>query len=286
MGMFKGSLKFVTKDSMSTFGGVVLFSFILMALIAPHIIPYDPNAYNYVDGKLARLQLPSKAFWLGTTYYGQDVLSQIIVGSRVALIVGFVAAFFLSFIGTNIGLIAGYFGGRLDSLLMRVTDIAFGIPFLPFAIVLIALTSPSIWNIILTISFLAWRNTAMVIRSQVLSLKERPFIKAAKVGGASDLRIMYIHILPNVLPMSFVYVALGIAWATLTEASLSFLGFGDPRMVSWGQILYYAFITGSARNAWWVVMPPGICITLFVISAFMVGQAYEELVNPRLRKRR
>jgi len=271
---------------MSTFGGVVLFSFILMALIAPYIIPYDPNAYNYVDGKLARLHLPSKAFWLGTTYYGQDVLSQVIVGSRVALIVGFVAAFFLSFIGTNIGLIAGYFGGRLDSLLMRVTDIAFGIPFLPFAIVLIALTSPSIWNIILTISFLAWRTTARVIRSQVLSLKERPFIKAAKVGGASDLRIMYIHILPNVLPMSFVYVALGIAWATLTEASLSFLGFGDPRMVSWGQILYYAFITGSARNAWWVVMPPGICITLFVISAFMVGQAYEELVNPRLRKRR
>jgi peptide/nickel transport system permease protein len=257
-----------------------------MALIAPHIIPYDPNAYNYVDGKLARLQLPCKAFWLGTTYYGQDVLSQVIVGSRVALIVGFVAAFFLSFIGTNIGLIAGYFGGRLDSLLMRLTDIAFGIPFLPFAVVLIALTSPSIWNIILTISFLAWRTTARVIRSQVLSLKERPFIKAAKVSGASDLRIMYIHILPNVLPMSFVYVALGIAWATLTEASLSFLGFGDPRMVSWGQILYYAFITGSAWNAWWVVMPPGICITLFVISAFMVGQAYEELVNPRLRKRR
>jgi len=168
---------------------------------------------------------------------------------------------------------------------MRITDIAFGIPFLPFAVVLIALTRPSIWNIILTISCLSWRTTARVIRSQVLSLKERPFIQAAKVSGGSDLRIMYVHILPNVLPMSFLYVALGIAWATLTEASLSFLGFGDPRMISWGQILYYAFINGSARSAWWVVLPPGICITLFVISAFMVGHAYEEMVNPRLRKR-
>jgi peptide/nickel transport system permease protein len=279
------SWKIIRKNPMSAFGVAVLAAFCLVAVFAPLLVPYDPLAYNYVDGQLARLHLPSRAFWLGTTYYGQDVLSQVIIGSRVALIVGFIAAVFLSFIGTNVGLIAGYFGGRLDSFLMRVTDIAFGIPFLPFAVVLIALTRPSIWNIIFTISCLMWRTTARVIRSQVLSLKERPFIKAAKVSGASDLRIMYVHILPNVLPMSFLYVALGIAWATLTEASLSFLGFGDPRMISWGQILYYAFITGAARSAWWVILPPSICITLFVISAFMVGQAYEELVNPRLRKR-
>jgi len=100
------------------------------------------------------------------------------------------------------------------------------------------------------------------------------------------LRILYVHILPNVLPMAFLYIALGIAWATLAEASLSFLGFGDPRMISWGQMIYYAFLTGSARSDWWNVLPPGICITLFVISAFMVGQAYEEVVNPRLRDRR
>ena len=143
-----------------------------------------------------------------------------------------------------------------------------------------------IWNIIITISLLGWRTTARVIRSQVLSIKERPYITAAKVSGASNLRIMYIHILPNVLPMSFLYIALGIAWATLSEASLSFLGLGDPRMISWGQMLYYAFLTGSARSSWWNVLPPGLCIALFVISAFMVGQAYEEVVNPRLRARR
>jgi len=279
-------LKLLKRESTSSAGVIILLSFIFMAILAKHIAPYGPADYQYIDGQLARLLPPSKVFWLGTTYYGHDVLSQIIVGSRCALIVGFVAAFFLSFIGTNVGLISGYYGGRIDNLLMRITDIAFGIPFLPFAIVLIALTRPSIWNIIITITCLGWRTTARVIRSQVLSFKERPFIKAAKVSGGSDLRIMYFHLLPNVLPMSFLYVALGISWATLSEASLSFLGFGDPRMVSWGQMLHYAFVTGAARSAWWVVLPPGVCITVFSLSGFMVGQFYEEVVNPRLRRRR
>lgn len=273
-------------DRMGIFGMALLLSFILIALLAPYISPYDSMQNQFVDGKLVRSQPPSRLFWLGTTHYGRDVLSQVLIGSRVALLVGFLAALILTFIGTNIGLIAGYFGGRIDSLLMRITDIAFGIPFLPFAIVLMALMGPSIWNIIITISILSWRTTARVIRSQVLSIKERPFITAARVSGASDFRIIYVHILANVLPMSFLYIALGIAWATLAEASLSFLGFGDPRVVSWGQMLYYAFFTGSVRSAWWNILPPGICITVFVISAFMVGQAYEEVINPRLRKRR
>lgn len=271
---------------MGIWGATALFSFFLMSVGAPYLAPYDPMEYQYADGRVLKLQPPDYRHWLGTTYYGRDVLSQVLMGSRVALMVGIIAALFLSFIGTNIGLWAGYFGGRVDSLLMRITDIAFGIPFLPFAIVLIALTKPTIWNMIITISCLMWRTTARVIRSQVLSLKERPFIKAAKVSGSGDFRIMYVHILPNVLPMSFLYIVLGIAWATLTEASLSFLGFGDPRMISWGQMLYEAFVTGSTRDAWWTVFPPGICITLFVISAFMIGQAYEEVANPRLRGRR
>lgn len=280
------SLRFIADNPMGIVGVVILVSFLMIALLAEYMMPHDPMSYQYVDGRLLRSTPPSRLFWLGTTYYGRDVLSQVIKGSRVALVVGFTAAIFLTFIGTNIGLLAGYFGGRLDNFLMRLTDVAFGVPFLPFAIVLIVLLGPSIWNIIITISFLGWRTTARVIRSQVLSIKEKPFITAARVSGASDLRIIYIHILPNVLPMSFLYIALGIAWSTLAEASLSFLGFGDPRMISWGQILYYAFITGSARSAWWNVLPPAICITLFVISAFMIGQAYEEVVNPRLRRRR
>jgi len=170
----------------------------------------------------------------------------------------------------------------VDDVLMRLTDIVFGIPFLPFAVVLVALLRPSIWNIVLTISCLLWRTTARVIRSQVLSLRERPFVRAARVAGASDLRIMYVHLLPNVMPMSLLYVAFGVAWAVLAEASLSFLGFGDPRMVSWGQMLYAAYISGSIRHAWWSVVPPGLCITLFTASVFLIGREYERVVNPRL----
>ena len=286
MYILKKIIGLAVQNPMGLFGALTLLAFAVIAIFAPYLMPYDPMANQFIGDKLVRSQPPNITFLLGTTHYGRDVFSQVIYGSRVALIVGFVAAMFLVFLGTNIGLLAGYYGGQLDNILMRITDVAFGIPFLPFAVVLITLTGPSIWNIILTISFLMWRTTARVIRSQVLSLKERPFITAARVNGASDLRIMYKHLLPNVLPMSFLYVALGIAWATLSEASLSFLGFGDPRMVSWGQMLYYAFITGSARTDWWTVVPPGLCITLFVISAFMVGQAYEEVVNPRLRRRR
>ena len=286
MEAFKQNFGLILRNPLGLFGMITLVFFVLLALFAPLIMPYQPMESQYLDGEIVRSQPPSKHFWFGTTHYGRDVLSQVIIGSRVALIVGTLAALFLSFIGTNIGLIAGYYGGRLDNLLMRLTDICFGIPFIPFAFVLIALAGPSIWNIIITISLLGWRTTARVIRSQVLSIKERPYITAAKVSGASNLRIMYIHILPNVLPMSFLYIALGIAWATLSEASLSFLGLGDPRMISWGQMLYYAFLTGSARSSWWNVLPPGLCIALFVISAFMVGQAYEEVVNPRLRARR
>ena len=271
---------------MGLLGSLILLGFATTAIFAPYLIRYDPNQYQYSNGRLARSLPPSTQFWFGTTYYGQDVYSQVIMGSRIAFVVGLIAAFFISFIGTNIGLLSGYYGGKVDMLLMRITDVAFGIPFLPFAIVLIALTKPSIWNIILTISLLLWRTTARVVRSQVLSLKERPFIKAARVSGAGDLRIMYVHILPNILPLSFLYIALGIAWSTLSEASLSFLGFGDPRMLSWGRILYSAFQTGSVRGNWWVVLPPGCAIALFVVSAFMIGFVYEEKINPRLRGRK
>jgi peptide/nickel transport system permease protein len=266
-------------------GVLLLAAFCVLAVAGPLLTPHDPTETHFVGpNQVAQLEPPSRKFWLGTTYYGRDVLSQVMVGARVAIIVGLLSAFFITFIGTNVGLIAGYYGRRVDDVLMRVTDIAFGVPFLPFAVVLVALLRPSLWNIIFTISCLLWRTTARVIRSQVLSLKERPFIRAARVAGASDLRIMYVHLLPNVLPMALLYVAFGVAWAVLSEASLSFLGFGDPRTVSWGQMLYAAYISGSIRHAWWAVVPPGACITLFVASVFLIGREYERVVNPRLAR--
>ncbi len=264
------------------FGAAVLVAAVLVAVLAPLLAPYDPMATHYnAAGEVLRLAPPSADHPLGTTNYGVDVLSQLIYGSRIVLVVGLTCALLIGLIGTNIGLLAGYYGGRIDTVLMRLTDLAFGIPFLPFAVVLVTLLRPSLWNTIIAISLLMWRTSARVIRVQVLSLRERGFVKAAWLAGASDLRILYIHIFPNVLPMVLLYVAFDIAYAVLAEASISFLGFGDPNQISWGQMLYLAYVTGSIRQAWWWTVPPGLCISLFVIAVFLVGRRYERLAGLR-----
>lgn len=266
------------------FAAVVLAIVVLVAVFANWLSPYDPLV-NHFDaaGQLRRLEPPSAVHWLGTTYYGLDVLAQLIHGTRIVLIVGITCAALIALIGTNVGLIAGYYSGRVETVLMRATDLAFGIPFIPFAVVLVALLGPSLWNTIIAISLLMWRSTARVIRSQVLSLRERGFVKAARIVGASDLRILYVHIFPNVLPMALLYVAFDIAWAVLAEASIAFLGFGDPQQTSWGQMLYLAYVSGSIRQAWWWTIPPGATLSLFVISVFLISREYERLANPRLR---
>jgi peptide/nickel transport system permease protein len=201
----------------------------------------------------------------------------------VALVVGLLSALGSVIIGTLIGLAAGYFGGWVDEVLMRATDVAFGIPFLPFAMVVISIATASLPLIILLVIFFLWRTTARVIRSQVLSLKTRPFVWAAKAAGAGHLKILFLHIMPNVLPLSFLYIAMGVQAGVMLEAALSFLGFGDPHVQSWGIMLNAAFSAGAMRSAWWWVLPPGIALSLFVLSVFAVGRAYEEILNPRLR---
>jgi peptide/nickel transport system permease protein len=264
------------------FGVTILLIVIAVAALAPVLTPYSPTATQYDAAKqVLRLEPPSARHWLGTTNYGVDVLSQLIYGSRIVLVVGITCAVLIGLIGTNIGLFAGYYRGRVDNVLMRLTDLAFGIPFLPFAVVLVTLLRPSLWNTIIAISVLMWRTSARVIRVQVLSLRERAFVKAAWIAGASDLRILYIHIFPNVLPMVLLYVAFDIAWAVLAEASISFLGFGDPNQTSWGQMLYLAYVTGSIRQAWWWTLPPGFAISLFVIAVFLVARRYEQLAGLR-----
>jgi peptide/nickel transport system permease protein len=264
------------------FGVGVLIIAVLVALWAPLLAPYNPFETQYdAAHQVLRLDPPSARHLLGTTNYGCDVLSQMIYGSRIVLIVGLTCAALIGLIVTNVGLLAGYYGGRVDSLLMRLTDLAFGIPFLPFAVVLVTLLRPSLWNTIIAISVLMWRTSARVIRVQVLSLRERGFVKAAWIAGASDWRILYIHIFPNVLPMVLLYVAFDIAYAVMAEASISFLGFGDPNQISWGQMLYLAYVTGSIRVAWWWALPPGLAISLFVIAVFLVGRRYERFAGPR-----
>ncbi|MDI6809186.1 MAG: ABC transporter permease [Candidatus Eisenbacteria bacterium] len=214
----------------------------------------------------------------------RDILSQVIVGSRVSVFVGLISALAVAFLGTNIGLLSGYYRGWTDDILMRLTDIVYGIPFLPFMIILVSLLGPSLSNIILAIVLITWRTSARVIRSQVISLRQRGFVEAAKISGATDLRILYVHIMPNVLPLSFVYGALAMGWAIGTEASVAFLGYGDPQLISWGKILYWAYIAQMIREAWWWVLPPGLAIVLLILSGFFIGRGYEEIANPRLQR--
>ncbi|GEM_PF-241190 len=226
-------------------------------------------------------------YLLGTDAFGRDIFSQLVWGSRIALLVGFAASFFSVMIGIIVGVVAGYFGGWVDSVLMRFTDVILVMPFLPLIIVFAAVMGPSIWNIIIAITLVGWPGTARIIRSQVLSLKERPFIDAARVTGASNVRIMFRHIIPNVLPLAFLYMTFSVTSAILGEASLSFIGLGDPTTMSWGMMLYtISHGSGYTLTAWWWLLPPGLAITFLVLGFFLVGRAFEEIINPRLRRRR
>jgi peptide/nickel transport system permease protein len=258
--------------------------FIAMAAFAPFIAPYGPFDVAYdTDRAVVALSPPGWQNWFGTTNQGMDVFSQFVWGARVALIVGLISALGSVILGTFVGLVAGYFGGWIDEVLMRMTDIAFGMPFLPFAMVVISIAEPSLALVILLVIFFLWRTPARVIRAQVLSLKARPFVWAARAAGASDARIILREILPNVLPLSFLYMAIGVQTGVMLEAALSFLGFGDPNVQSWGIMLNAAFRAGAMRTAWWWVLPPGLALSIFVIAVFMITRAFEDRLNPQLR---
>jgi peptide/nickel transport system permease protein len=265
-------------------GITIIGVFTIIGLFGDQLILHDPSAINRgASGEVLRLAPPSAEHPFGTTDLGRDVFSQVVLGARVSLIVGIAAAIVSTVIGTNAALLAGYYGGHLDDLLMRAVDIAYAIPFLPFVIVLVFIFGSSIWNIILVISLLMWRASARVIRSEVLTHKQRPYVESAEASGASDVRIMYRHILPNVLPLVGLYMAFGVAWGVIYEASIAFLGFGDPDLYSWGSILYEAYNSGAIRFAWWWVIPPGVCIMLFVMAVFFIGRSIEKITNPDLR---
>ena len=274
------------QDRLALIGAIIYVIFIIVALFAPIIAPYGELEVIQDDvGIWLANQKPGDPFILGTTNLGRDIFSQLVFGARTALLVGFSAAVAVSIIGTIVGLVAGYFGGWVEAVLMRLTDIAFGIPFLPLIIILVAFLRPSIWNVVFAMAGLLWRDTARVIRAQVLIVKEKAFVQAARVSGASDLRIMLLYIAPSILPLTFLYGSLAIGWAILTEASVSFLGFGDPDTVSWGYMLQDAFVSQAmSRGATYWIVPPGICIMLSVMAGFFISRGFEEVLFPHLRR--
>lgn len=265
--------------------GVLLF-YISVAILAPQIAPYDPMATNYTDdGSVVRMQPPSLDHWFGTNRLGRDIFSQVVWGTRVALVIGVFSAIIVVLIGLNVGLISGYFGGATDNVLMRLTDLTYGLPYLPFAIILVTLLGTGLDKIIIVIAVGLWPNTARVIRSQVLSLKQRSFVDAARMTGLSHAGIIYRHIAPNVLPIAFVYIPLTMGIAITTEAGLSFLGYGDSELMSWGRTLHEVWIAQAVYQAWWWTLFPGLAILGLVLSGFMIGRAFEQVINPKLRQR-
>jgi peptide/nickel transport system permease protein len=274
-----------SRDPFALTGLAFYLILILTALFADQLVTHDPLEILFLEsGKLARSLPPGADHFLGTTHLGRDIYSQLVLSTRGALIVGVTAAIAVVTIGTVVGLVAGYFGGWVDNLLMRLADIALGVPFLPFVIVLAAMLEPSMWNVVLGIGLLLWPNTGRVIRAQVLSLRERAFVEAARVTGASSWRILFVHIAPNIMPMSLLYGSIAVGWAILTEASINFLGFGASDTVSWGYMLQDAYASQAlSRGAYHWFVPPGICIIMVVVAGFFISRGYEEILFPKLK---
>jgi peptide/nickel transport system permease protein len=262
------------------FGLAALAIFCFMAIFGSLIAPDDPEASS-----LAVLAAPSSDHWLGTTENGADVLSQILVGARVSIVVGFAAALISAVLGSAVGLAAGYFGGWTDRILDALENWFLVIPTLPLMIVLARLLDPSLGVLIVVIGLTSWAGTGRIVRAQVLTLRERAFVERARALGARDTYIIRTHILPNAAPLIFANTVLIVAVAILSEAALSFLGLGDPTRISWGTMLENAFESGApSQEAWWYVIPPGLCITTLVLAVATLGFLFEEHINPRLRE--
>ena len=264
-------------------GLIIVTALILVAIFAPALAPYDPT--ERVGRPFAT---PSAEHPLGTNDIGQDLMSELIYGTRVSLTVGLVAATVALLIGTTVGIVAGFYPRLLGSVLMRIVDIVLILPFLPLLIILAAYLGRSLLNTVLVIGILIWAGSARVIRSQVLSLTQRDYVVAARAMGARDLHIIVKHILPLTLLLAIGEFVQATAGAILLEASLSFLGLGDPLQKSWGAILYWAQVRGAFLTpAWqWWVLPPGLMIMAAALGFALIGFALEQRVNPRLRQAR
>lgn len=263
---------------MALAGSLVVVILFIVALLAPWIAPYDPNQINLQKV----LQAPSWDHLCGTDQLGRDVLSRMVWGARISLMVGFVATGIAIVIGAVLGALAGYYGRWIDACIMRFVDVMLCFPTFFLILAVIALLEPSIWNIMIIIGVTGWMGITRLVRADFISLKEREFVLAAKAIGASDIRIIFVHILPNAMASILVAATLGIAGAILTESALSFLGIGvQPPTPSWGNIL-----TAGKDNidiAWWLSLYPGLAILVTVLGYNLLGEGIRDSLDPRLR---
>jgi len=264
--------------------GVILLAFILIvSILGPILFPF--NAQDIGASSTQIMEAPSSQHILGTDEMGRDVFRELLAGARISLFVGLTATAISIVVGAVIGLISGYYSGWISTIMMRVTDFFIALPVTPMIIVLASIFGQSLTITIAVIGLTSWPSTARIIRSQVVSIRERQYIERIRALGATDGRIIVIHILPNVLPLIYANTVLVIAGSILSEATLAFLGLGDPVSVSWGTMLHYAFVTGAAgRGAWWYLIPPGIGIVLVVLAFTLIGHTLDKIMNPRLRE--
>ena len=264
------------KNKFALTGLIVITLLIVVALFAPVISPYTPSEQNVFE----RLQSPSLNHIFGTDDLGRDVFTRMVFGARISLAVGFISVFIILVIGTFLGIISGYYGGKTDYIIMRFTDIVLCFPTFFLIILVIAFIEPNIYNVMIVIGVTSWPGLARLVRAEVLSLKEREFILVSKMMAISNVKIFFVHILPNIISPLMVYSSLAIGGAILTESALSFLGLGvQPPMPSWGQILTSG--KDYIYMAWWLSLFPGIAILITVLAFNLVGEAIRDIFDPK-----
>ncbi len=264
------------QNRLAVAGSVVIVVLALLAIASPWIAPHDPTAQDLTQ----RLLAPSSRHWMGTDDLGRDVFSRLLIGARISLSVGFVAVGIALVVGTCLGLCAGFFGGWTDTLIMRLVDVMISIPTLFLILAVLALLGPNIYNVMAIIGLTSWPGLARLVRGECLSVREREFIQAARLTGISHTRLLFVHILPNVIAPILVSATLGVGGAVLTESALSFLGLGvQPPMPSWGNILSIG--RDYLHIAWWLSLFPALAILITVLAFNLLGEGLRDVLDPR-----
>ena len=281
-GQLRDIWEYLWHDRLGRIGVISFAAVVIISVAGPLIFPFNSAAVANTSAGV--LLPPSGQHWLGTDELGRDVFREFLSAAHISLEVGLAATAISMILGAGIGIVAGYYGRLVDNLLMRLTDFFLVLPQIPLVIALAAFFGQSLGIIILVIGMTGWPTTARIVRSQTLSLRERQFITRVRSLGTPDSRILRVHILPNVMPLIFANTVLVIGGAILAEATLSFLGLGDPVQVSWGTMLHFAFDAGAiGRGAWWYFIPPGVGIVIVVLAFTLTGHAIDQALNPRLR---
>lgn len=267
------------RNRVALVGLALLAALYLVTLLAPLLAPYDPDAQNLAE----RLLAPSWQHWMGTDRFGRDIFTRVLYGARISLSIGFIAVAIAVTLGTVVGAVAGYFGRWVDATLMRLVDVVISFPRLVLVITLVGLFEPSIFLIIAVLGLTLWPSTARLVRGDVLSLKEREFVLAARALGMSDARVLFRHVVPNTLGPVIVAATLGIGNTILLEAALSFLGLGvQPPTAAWGAMV--ADGRDHLLEAWWIATFPGLAIVFTVVAFNLIGDGLRDALDPRLRE--